>query len=98
MGGPFGSAADAGDALGADLGRNAHGHGAVVVDADVVAHRKAAGLVGVDLDLLAGAAVAYQQAALLYLQNGGAHGSVQIVVHQNPLHDHCMSNGEKGNP
>ena len=62
------------DAGGRDLGREAVGHGAVVVDAQTIPHAVAAGVVGVHLDLLAGVAVADQQGAALDLQDPRGHG------------------------
>lgn len=65
----LGSAADPGNAQGADLGREAHGHGPAVFDLHTVAPGEAAGPPGVDQDGLPGAAVADQKLAVPDLQN-----------------------------
>jgi hypothetical protein len=70
----FSSAAHPLDAGGRNLGWKAVGHHPTVVDADLFPALEAAGLVGVDLDLLAGAAVAHQQIAGTDLLNDSANG------------------------
>lgn len=63
------SAADPGNAQGADLGREAHGHGPAVFDLHTVAPGEAAGPLGVDQNGLPGAAVADQKLTVPDLQN-----------------------------
>ena len=62
------------DTVGGDLGRTAPGHGAAELDADLLAHPEAAGVVCMDQDLLAVLVVADAQFAGADPQDGGAHG------------------------
>ena len=71
--------------VGCDLGRQAVCHDAVVVDTDAFAAVKAAGVVSMDQNLLAGAFLADQQFTAFYLQNSCSHRRIHGVFHIDSL-------------
>jgi hypothetical protein len=71
--------------VGCDLGRQAVRHDAVVVDTDAFAAVKAAGIVCMDQNLLAGACFADQQFTAFDFQNCCSHRRIHGVFHRYSL-------------
>ena len=67
------------DLIGMDLRGNAHGHCAAVVNAHAISHRKAAGLIRMNTNVLTGAKIANQQMAAANLQYPRLHRN--MIMH-----------------